>query len=80
MSPPALATVDVSSYLPVALIILMAVTFGVLNLVLTKIIGPSRQGRTKGLAYESGMNPVGTALSGSTCGLPDRDGVPGLRC
>ncbi len=58
---PLLAAVDVNSYLPVAIIILMAVTFAILNIVLTKIIGPSRRGKTKGIAYESGMNPVGTA-------------------
>lgn len=58
---PTLAYVDLGSYLPVALIILMALTFAVANLVLTKIIGPSRQGQVKGETYESGMNPVGTA-------------------
>lgn len=58
---PVLAAVDVNSYLPVAIIIVMAVSFAVLNIVLTKIIGPSRRGKTKGIAYESGMDPVGTA-------------------
>lgn len=58
---PLLAAVDVNSYLPVAIIILAAVSFAALNMVLTKIIGPSRRGKTKGIAYESGMNPVGTA-------------------
>ena len=58
---PLLAAVDVNSYLPVLLIVVAAVSFAVLNIVLTKIIGPSRQGKTKGMAYESGMNPVGTA-------------------
>lgn len=56
-----LATVDVISYLPLGIIILMAVTFSVATIVLTKLIGPAREGRTKGMAYESGMNPVGTA-------------------
>jgi NADH-quinone oxidoreductase subunit A len=56
-----LATVDVISYLPLGIILAMAVTFAVANVVLTKLIGPSRQGATKGLTYESGMNPVGTA-------------------
>lgn len=58
---PVLAAVDVNSYLPVAIIILLAVSFAVLNIVATKMIGPSRRGKTKGIAYESGMNPVGTA-------------------
>jgi NADH-quinone oxidoreductase subunit A len=56
-----IATTELSSYLPVALIILMAITFAVANLVLTSILGPSRQGKVKGESYESGMNPLGTA-------------------
>lgn len=56
-----LAQVDLQSYLPIFIIILMAIIFGVANLVLTRILGPSRQGKTKGMTYESGMNPVGTA-------------------
>ena len=56
-----IAEVNLASYLPLGVIILMAVTFAVANIVLTKIIGPSRQGGRKGTSYESGMNPVGTA-------------------
>ncbi|HBS28477.1 MAG TPA: NADH-quinone oxidoreductase subunit J [Phycisphaerales bacterium] len=57
----ALATVDLQGYVPVALLLMMAVTFGVANLVLTRIIGPSRDGAVKSVTYESGMNPIGTA-------------------
>jgi NADH-quinone oxidoreductase subunit A len=56
-----LATVNVGSYLPLGILIAMAVTFAVANVVLSKLIGPSRHGPQKGLTYESGMNPVGTA-------------------
>src|SRR5882724_5779547 len=56
-----LAETDLGSYLPVALIILMAIGFGVANIVLSHVIGPRRQGKTKGQTYESGMNPIGTA-------------------
>ncbi|MCB9844390.1 MAG: NADH-quinone oxidoreductase subunit A [Phycisphaeraceae bacterium] len=56
-----LANVDLSLYLPLGVIVLMAITFGVANMVLTKLIGPSRRGVQKGLTYESGMNPLGTA-------------------
>lgn len=56
-----LATVDLASYLPVFLIILMVVGFAAATLVLTMIIGPRRDGPRKGQTYESGMNPVGTA-------------------
>lgn len=59
--PTQIAGVDVSSYLPLGIILTMALTFAVANIVLTKLIGPSRDGPTKGLSYESGMNPVGTA-------------------
>lgn len=56
-----LATMDLSSYLPLGLIISMAVGFAVANVVGSKIIGPAREGKTKGQSYESGMRAVGTA-------------------
>jgi NADH-quinone oxidoreductase subunit A len=59
--PLTLATTDLKSYLPVLLILLMALTFGVANVVLSQLIGPRRQGSVKGMTYESGMNPIGTA-------------------
>ena len=49
------------SYLPVGIIILVATAFIVANLVLTSIIGPSAQVAVKELAYESGMDPIGSA-------------------
>jgi NADH-quinone oxidoreductase subunit A len=56
-----LAQVEVGSYLPIFIIILMAIGFAVMNLVITRLLGPRREGRVKGMTYESGMNPVGTA-------------------
>jgi NADH-quinone oxidoreductase subunit A len=53
--------VDLASYLPIVLLIVMAIIFVVVNLVGTHILGPSRRGGQKDIAYESGMNPVGTA-------------------
>lgn len=61
MASPVLARTDLSSYLPLFLIIVMAIGFAVANVALTKLIGPSRTGKSKGQTYESGMNPVGTA-------------------
>jgi NADH-quinone oxidoreductase subunit A len=58
---PLLAATDLSSYLPIFLIVVMAIGFAVMNLVITRFLGPNRQGRIKGGTYESGMNPVGTA-------------------
>lgn len=56
-----LASSDLNSYLPIFILILMAVTFAVANVILTLILGPQRRGDVKGMTYESGMNPVGTA-------------------
>lgn len=56
-----LADVKLSGYLPILLIVLMAIGFGVMNVAVSMILGPKRVGKTKGLTYESGMNPVGTA-------------------
>ncbi len=56
-----LAATDISAYLPVFVILMMAITFAVANLAGTFLLGPRRQGARKGTTYESGMNPVGTA-------------------
>lgn len=52
---------DISAYLPIALLIVMAILFAAFNLVATHILGPKRHGEEKDIAYESGMNPIGTA-------------------
>ncbi|HMN96629.1 MAG TPA: NADH-quinone oxidoreductase subunit A [Phycisphaerales bacterium] len=49
------------SYLPIGVLVLMGIFFAIINIVATKFLGPRRQGPIKGLTYESGMNPVGTA-------------------
>jgi NADH-quinone oxidoreductase subunit A len=56
-----LAATKLNTYLPLFLIVMMAITFSIANLVLTRALGPSRAGKIKGQSYESGMNPVGTA-------------------
>jgi len=56
-----LATTQLNTYLPIALIIVMAVSFAAGNVILSQVLGPRRQGRIKGQSYESGMNPIGTA-------------------
>jgi len=53
--------IDLDSYLPIGVLVLMVVGFAVANLVLTHLLGPRKTGDTKGLTYESGMNPIGTA-------------------
>jgi len=56
-----LLAVDLNTYLPIGILVLMAVIFAVANLAATHVIGPSRHGGTKETAYESGMDPLGTA-------------------
>jgi NADH-quinone oxidoreductase subunit A len=53
--------VDLGSYIPIGILVLMAIIFVVVNLVGTHILGPKRHGPEKDVAYESGMNPIGTA-------------------
>jgi NADH-quinone oxidoreductase subunit A len=61
MHPVLLADVSLATYLPVLLIIVMAIGFGIGNVVLSQLLGPKRTGKVKSMTYESGMNPVGTA-------------------
>jgi NADH-quinone oxidoreductase subunit A len=56
-----IASTELINYLPVVMIIAMAVGFGVVNLVATHLLGPKRTGGEKSGTYESGMNPIGTA-------------------
>ncbi|MHC5023310.1 MAG: NADH-quinone oxidoreductase subunit A [Planctomycetota bacterium] len=52
---------DLGAYIPIVVVIVMAVLFGVFNLVGTHLLGPFKRGETKDAVYESGMNPIGTA-------------------
>jgi NADH-quinone oxidoreductase subunit A len=47
------------AWAPIVLLLVIAIGFGVGNLVLSLIIGPSRSGPGKETTYESGMVPVG---------------------
>lgn len=59
--PLLLATESFSHFAPLGILLLMAIGFGVGNVILSALLGPSRDGKTKGLIYESGMNPIGSA-------------------
>src|SRR2546423_5157442 len=48
-----------ANWVPVVLLIVMGIMFAVGNVVLSILIGPSRTGPAKSIAYESGMVPVG---------------------
>ncbi len=47
------------SWLPVLLLLVMGIGFGVANILLSVLIGPSRTGPGKETTYESGMVPIG---------------------
>ena len=49
------------SWLPVVLLIIMAVGFAVTNVVVSILIGPGNTGPGKEATYESGMVPIGNA-------------------
>lgn len=62
MTPTLTLGADLGSYLPVLVVIMMAVGFAVVNVGASLVIGPRRVGgATKGQTYESGMATVGTA-------------------
>jgi len=46
-------------WLPILLLLLMAIGFAVTNVALSLLIGPSRTGPGKETTYESGMTPIG---------------------
>mgnify|MGYP002005274702 CR=1 FL=1 len=56
-----LLTAGLTGYLPIAILIVMAIVFAVVNIVGAGILGPKAQGEAKNQTYESGMKPVGTA-------------------
>lgn len=61
MTWPTLAEFDLQTYLPIGILVIMAIIFAGANMVLSHVIGPARAGETKESAYESGMNPINTA-------------------
>ena len=50
-----------SHYGPLLVLLAIALVFSLTVLVLSRLLGPGRQGPVKGMVYESGMNPIGTA-------------------
>ena len=57
---PTLAA-QTADYLAVAILVVIAISFGLVNLIGSTLLGPGRDGPTKAGTYESGMNPFGTA-------------------
>jgi NADH-quinone oxidoreductase subunit A len=50
-----------TSWLPIVLMLVIAIGFAVGNLILSLWIGPKRTGPGKEIPYESGMTPIGDA-------------------
>ncbi len=53
--------VDLDAYIPIGLLVVMAIVFAVANLLMSHMLGPRREGPIKGSTYESGMDPIGSA-------------------
>ncbi|HEX7010771.1 MAG TPA: NADH-quinone oxidoreductase subunit A [Phycisphaeraceae bacterium] len=50
-----------NQYAALGVLLVMAILFAAFNLLATTVLGPGRKGAVKGMVYESGMNPIGTA-------------------
>lgn len=50
-----------ADWVPIVLLGVIGILFAVGNLIISILIGPSRQGDVKSQTYESGMNPIGDA-------------------
>jgi len=48
-----------STYIPIAVIVILAVVFGFLIVGIGTVFGPRRKTARKLMPYESGMNPIG---------------------
>jgi NADH-quinone oxidoreductase subunit A len=58
---PSPADIGVISYAPIALLFVMAAVFAAVNIIASALIGPRVESVVKGTAYESGMDPFGSA-------------------
>ncbi len=58
---PLLMAVDLNTYIPIGILVAMAIIFAAANLAITHVLGPREHGESKDVPYESGMNPIGTA-------------------
>lgn len=51
------------SYIPIAIMMLGAIAFAVINVIVSKVFGPKKPTTEKYTTYESGVEPYGTAHS-----------------
>lgn len=52
---------DAEGYLPILILLVIGTSFGLVNLLLTTLLGPRNDGDVKRMTYETGMNPFHTA-------------------
>lgn len=58
---PTLAYESFNQYAAVGILIVMAIIFGLFNIIVSTLLGPSKTGEQKGTVYESGVNPFTSA-------------------
>ncbi len=46
-------------YIPIAILVFLSICVAVLVIILGHLFGPKRPSEAKGMAYESGMDPIG---------------------
>ena len=51
------------TYIPILMMMIGAIGFAVVNVYLSKFLGPKNPNAVKNSTYESGMEPIGTARS-----------------
>lgn len=51
----------IGGYLPLVIMLVIAVVLGIILINLSSLLGPFRPNKVKSSVYESGMDPVGTA-------------------
>jgi NADH-quinone oxidoreductase subunit A len=56
-----LAQTPFNHYAAVGVLIVMAIIFGLFNIIASTLLGPSKLGEEKGTVYESGVNPFTSA-------------------
>ncbi len=51
----------IENYIPVAIMMMIGVGFGIMNVVIAEYIGPRRPNKEKNSTYESGIEPIKSA-------------------
>lgn len=61
MSIPLFMASGLEAYLPLGILVVIAIVFAATNLIASAILGPSHTGQVKEMTYETGMDPLHTA-------------------